>query len=387
MVKLHYAFIVICIILLGCKQPQTVYVIEDKKNIQDEIDQIQDQIVELDKKINDTYDVLQLLTPTETPEVITTNFPLTPVATPITREQRAEEAARLAREAISNYHFRQIPRYEPDNNMFNPPWSPTNTPVLDIYFELTPIDTPTPDNRIQATYVYDGDTIRVSTGESVRLIGINAPESGQPCYDEATTKLSELLLWKEVTLEGDVEDKDQHGRLLRYVHADNTFINLEMVRLGFAHAYEYGSNNKYSSLFTLAEEQAKEEKSCIWTNSQEDYVEDKCLQLIDFHPDAYGDDNYNLNDEYLILGNKCAYSIDMSGWTIKDATSIHIFSMPTYTLEPMSAFTLHTGTGTNSQSELYWGRTSGEYAAIWNNNGDSLFLRDSKGLLVLDYSY
>jgi len=50
-------------------------------------------------------------------------------------------------------------------------------------------------------------------------------------------------------------------------------------------------------------------------------------------------------------------------------------------------FTLYTGTGTNTNSALYWGRTSGNYAAIWNNGGDTLFLRDSNGNLVLSQSY
>ena len=36
---------------------------------------------------------------------------------------------------------------------------------------------------------------------------------------------------------------------------------------------------------------------------------------------------------------------------------------------------------------INWGRTSGDYAAIWNNGGDTLFLRDSSGNLVLSQSY
>jgi hypothetical protein len=40
--------------------------------------------------------------------------------------------------------------------------------------------------------------------------------------------------------------------------------------------------------------------------------------------------------------------------------------------------------GSNTATELYWGRS---YGAVWNNDGDTLYLRDSNGNLVLSYSY
>jgi len=58
--------------------------------------------------------------------------------------------------------------------------------------------------------VIDGDTIQLSTGEEVRLIGINAPEIGEKCYQEAKDFLDDYILGKEVFLERDVEDKDQY---------------------------------------------------------------------------------------------------------------------------------------------------------------------------------
>ena len=112
--------------------------------------------------------------------------------------------------------------------------------------------------------VSDGDTIKLSNGETVRLIGINTPESGYFCSTEATDKLKDFVLGKEVSLERDVVDKDQYGRLLRYVRIDDTFVNLEMVRLGLAHKYEYGSNTKYSLQFEQAENEAKQNEGCLW---------------------------------------------------------------------------------------------------------------------------
>ena len=237
------------------------------------------------------------------------------------------------------------------------------------------------------SYVQDGDTFKLSTGENIRLIGLNAPESGQSCSSEATTKLKEFVLRKEVVLKKDIDDKDQYGRLLRYVYINGTFINLEMVWLGLAHKYEYGSNTKYSSQFEQAENEAKQNKSCLWKTSQESYINDQCIHILNFHFNAAGDDNYNLNDEYIVFGNKCSYSIEMTDWTIKDETASHSYKMPPFTFQSEAMFRLYTGTGTNTNSALYWGKTSGNYAAIWNNGGDTLFLRDSNGNFVLSKSY
>lgn len=241
--------------------------------------------------------------------------------------------------------------------------------------------------KLMVSSVLDGDTIKLSNGETVRLIGLNAPEWGQECSPEATAKLNDFVLGKEVILEQDVDDKDQYGRLLRYIYVNGTFINLEIVRLSLAHKYEYGSNTKYSSQFEQAENEAKENKGCLWKLEDINYIQDKCIQITNFHFNAAGDDNYNLNNEYVTFENRCSYSINMDGWTIKDETASHIYTIPSFTSQSGATFTLYTGTGANTDSALYWGRASGDYAAIWNNGGDTLFLRDSKGNLVLSQSY
>jgi endonuclease YncB( thermonuclease family) len=82
----------------------------------------------------------------------------------------------------------------------------------------------------QLTRVVDGDTIRVTVGgieEPVRLILIDTPETSDPnnppeCYgQEATAYLEWLLsLGGTLSLERDVSDRDQFGRLLRYAWLD-----------------------------------------------------------------------------------------------------------------------------------------------------------------------
>jgi endonuclease YncB( thermonuclease family) len=249
--------------------------------------------------------------------------------------------------------------------------------------QSTPSPTPEivqPPEEYIVSYVIDGDTLVLTNGERVRLIGINAPESGQSCYLESKNKLGELVDSNEVTLEKDVSDKDMYGRLLRYVYVDSLFVNLEMVRLGYATAYEYSPDTKYFVQVANAENEAKTNQyGCLWKPSEKE----ECITIINFHYDAEGDDNYNLNDEYVTFKNSCSYPINMVSWTVKDEAT-HIYTFPAFSLGSEKIVTLYSGMGSNTATELYWGRS---YGAVWNNDGDTLYLRDSNGNLVLSYSY
>jgi endonuclease YncB( thermonuclease family) len=112
------------------------------------------------------------------------------------------------------------------------------------------------------TKVIDGDTI-IADGETIRLLGIDADEKGQKCYDAAKRKLSELLLNKYVDLEYFNEDTDVYGRKLRYVILDGKNINLWLVKNGYVIARV--SNDPYKEMFVEAEQFARENKiGCKW---------------------------------------------------------------------------------------------------------------------------
>jgi hypothetical protein len=72
----------------------------------------------------------------------------------------------------------------------------------------------------------------------------------------------------------------------------------------------------------------------------------------------------------------------MTGWTLSDAAA-HIFTFPAFTLEARATVNVWTKGGTDTSTDSYWG--SG--AAIWNNTGDTAYLRDDQGSLVDTYSY
>lgn len=116
----------------------------------------------------------------------------------------------------------------------------------------------------KVSLVIDGDTIILDSGKTVRLIGINAPEKYKHCYNEAKEKLEELVLDKEVRMEKDESKVDRFGRLLRYVYTDE-FVNLEMVKSGYAYAVQYKPNVKFTKELEDAERYAKENKlGCLF---------------------------------------------------------------------------------------------------------------------------
>ncbi len=117
------------------------------------------------------------------------------------------------------------------------------------------------------TKVLDGDTIIVEGGEHIRLLGIDADESGYPCYAEAKTRLEELVLNKKVRLEKDITDVDQYNRCLRYIFLGDTNINLQLVKEGLAIARFYEPDLKYKDGITTAEKQALENRTgCKWVS-------------------------------------------------------------------------------------------------------------------------
>lgn len=85
--------------------------------------------------------------------------------------------------------------------------------------------------------VVDGDTIDLESGERVRYLMIDTPESTTEveCWGpEAKQANTELVAGKTVSLAYDVECEDDYGRLLAYVSLGETVINEIMVERGHA---------------------------------------------------------------------------------------------------------------------------------------------------------
>jgi endonuclease YncB( thermonuclease family) len=189
--------------------------------------------------------------------------------------------------------------------------------------------------------VIDGDTIEVAEyNETVRLLGINTPERGEWFYQEAKDYLGELVFNKTVNLKFTKERYDKYNRVLAYIFLDNTNINVEMVRQGYANYYFYDGRDEYSNALEAA-----------WSECINDNVNlcqasvNQCAQCI------------GINTNSII--NNCAFSCDINGWEIKT--------------EGREKFEFN---GT-----LASGQTA-EFNLDTTNSGGSLFLRDGEHGLV-----
>lgn len=150
--------------------------------------------------------------------------------------------------------------------------------IASYFFPIKNIKTTIPNNFFQVVKVIDGDTILVDIegkNRSVRLIGINAPETDDPrkkveCFGkEAKEKAIDLLTDKKVNLRSDPTqaDKDKYGRLLRYVFLeDGTNFNKLMIEEGYAFEYTYNIPYQYQKEFKLAQKQAEENKKGLWAD-------------------------------------------------------------------------------------------------------------------------
>ncbi|MCB9772029.1 MAG: thermonuclease family protein [Candidatus Omnitrophica bacterium] len=153
--------------------------------------------------------------------------------------------------------------------------------------------------------VYDGDTIQLTNGDKVRLIGIDTPElhDSDKLFADANRTGQDIVKIKamgqrayqftnrwvagqKVRLEFDVEKRDKYGRILAYVYLPFPrpplsrsprsgyivnldgkkwyFLNATIVQAGYAEPMTIPPNVKYAHIFQALSAQAHEYKLGLW---------------------------------------------------------------------------------------------------------------------------
>lgn len=236
--------------------------------------------------------------------------------------------------------------------------------------------------------VTDGDTLRVAVdgvSEPVRLIGINAPEDDECLAAEAAQRLAELVDTGPIRLESDVSDRDQYERLLRYVYAGDLFVNEQLVAEGLALARRYEPDTALAEVLEAAQARALEAGVGMWAPNACGTPAAADIVIGEIRYDADGDDNFNLNDEWVELINHGGTSLDLTGWSVKDESASHRYRFPDgFTLDSGASVRLHTGCGNDSASALYW---CNQGSAVWNNSGDTVFVLDPSGNVAVSQSW
>lgn len=242
--------------------------------------------------------------------------------------------------------------------------------------------------------VIDGDTIVVSGGERVRLIGIDTPETDQDeCYaGEATQFVLGLVPpGTEVVLVADVEQTDRFGRTLAYLYRaeDGLFVNAEIVAQGYAQTLTIPPNVVHAEQFRKLAAQARDAELGLWSacldrgeisDSTAMPVGDTDVTIVAINFDAPGNDNENKNGEWVRIGNLGDTDVDLGGWRLEDEGPNHVYRFPSgFVLSAGSEVVVYTGCGSDSAVELYWCKAG---SAVWNNSGDVAWLYDSSGVLI-----
>lgn len=107
------------------------------------------------------------------------------------------------------------------------------------------------------------------------------------------------------------------------------------------------------------------------------------LVLDELREDPVGRDARHLDEEYVRFKNDGESRLSLSGWSVENDDGDR-FEFPDRTmLEPGDRVTLHSGSGTDTETELYWGADRPR----WRNRGDTVRVRDADGLLRLRESY
>ena len=127
--------------------------------------------------------------------------------------------------------------------------------------------------------VVDGDTLKLTDGRRIRLIGVNTPEStkrteeyGKEASQYTTSKLNEKQVW----IQKDISETDRYDRLLRIVWVDiptddmdekeirTKMFNADLVINGYAEPSTFQPDVKYSDYFIKFAREAREQNTGLW---------------------------------------------------------------------------------------------------------------------------
>lgn len=152
------------------------------------------------------------------------------------------------------------------------------------------------DETVSVKYVYDGDTLKLSEGRKIRILGIDAPElehdrqAGEPLAEQSRDYLRQLIAPSgKLALRHDREQHDRYGRQLSHVFlSDGRNISAELLRKGLATTLILPPNFWAADCYKKVESIARKNSKGVW-------------QLPDFQPQALADLPKLKKSKYLVV--------------------------------------------------------------------------------------
>ena len=230
----------------------------------------------------------------------------------------------------------------------------------------------------------DGDTIVAGISgvtETVRLLGINAPEKDECHAGAATAQLMALLEGRELRVEpAEGEARDDFGRLLAYVEAGDAPVNEALIRAGAAVSL-YGDHPRAGS-FDEAMDEAWRERAGMWSSRACGPPTTARLEIGTVVADPRGDDNEFANAEQIQLVNP-GPAVDLGGWIVRDESSSNRYRFPAGTvLDAGAALVVHSGCGVDTPTAVF--TCTGP---IWSNGGDTVMVQTPEGNVAARKTY
>lgn len=109
-----------------------------------------------------------------------------------------------------------------------------------------------------------GDRLKLKDGRDIEFAAIRLPFSSEPCAERARQTLDKWVNNEGVRLDFDETRQIKTDRLLAYVHANDTFINVRLVREGLAFVKLRQGNGKFARELLAAQSDAQRNRRGLW---------------------------------------------------------------------------------------------------------------------------
>lgn len=271
-------------------------------------------------------------------------------------------------------------------------------------FEARYLDIPVQETGV-VDVVADGDTFRfIEDGTSeyvtVRLLGVNTPEirgfnnvhrDKDMCGGAEATEVLKSVLQpgSKVQLRSLSKESENRGRIQRFAFAWNPLteqydidVQAIIAQSGLAMWFTIKTEASLSYQYRVMIAQTQIEKIGIWNPEYCGPLEqpDANVSVI-VNWDAAGNDNTNINGEFIIVRNTGDRDVDLTGWLLRDSSLTAWFYFPGGSvLAPNDFRVVHAGVGVNgtpNPRDLYMNSET----ALFPNIAPGLFLGDGAYLL------
>ncbi|MCA9495111.1 MAG: thermonuclease family protein [Myxococcales bacterium] len=242
-----------------------------------------------------------------------------------------------------------------------------------------PAAMPSVPTTAQVTNVYDGDTFTLTTGDKIRLKWVNTPERKplEPYAMEARELTENFVMGKEITLITDGPNpRDGYGRILAGIRTDEGDLSEALLRAGYAHLFVIPPDSTDLTAMIAAQEEARAARRGIWS----DEMFQGTFHITSFHPNAPGDDNTNVNGEYMRICNLTGAPADIEGWRLIDISGT-THRLPSVVVPAGQTVKVVSGrgpTGMEHDGQLQIHLNSD--TPLWNNEHERVELYDPQGI-------